>query len=78
MPLDTSVTENCSLMQTFTHLQTHYNSKDSLNVVNVLSLFHPLICQVGGVGVSLTLQKCILGHVESGVLRGDEDDWRPL
>lgn len=47
-------------------------------MVNILSLLHPLICQVGGVGISLTLQKCILGHVESGVLRRDEDDWRPF
>ncbi len=45
-------------------------------MVNVLSLFQPLIGEVRRVGVSLTLQNCILGHVESGVLWGDDDDWR--
>lgn len=47
----------------------------SLNMVNILSLFQPLIGEVGGVGISLTLKNCILGHIESGVLWGDEDDW---
>lgn len=45
-------------------------------MVNVLPLFHPLIGKVGRVGISLTLEKCILGHIERGVFWGDEDDWR--
>lgn len=45
-------------------------------MVNVLSLFQPLIGEVRRVGVRLALQNCILGHVESGVLWGDDDDWR--
>lgn len=45
-------------------------------MVNILSLFQPLIGEVRRVGVSLTLQNCILGHVERGVLWGDDDDWR--
>lgn len=45
-------------------------------MVNILSLFQPLISEVRGVGISLTLQNCILGHIESGVLWGDEDDRR--
>lgn len=47
-------------------------------MVNILSLFHPLIGKIGRVSICLTLQKCILGHIESGVLWGDEDDWRPF
>lgn len=45
-------------------------------MVNILPLLQPLIGEVGGVSVSLTLQNCILGHIESGVLWGDDDDWR--
>ena len=49
---------------------------DSLNMVNILSVFQPLIGEIGRVGISLALQNSILGHVESGVLWGDDDDWR--
>lgn len=52
--------------------------KDLLNMVNILSLFQPLICEVRGVGISLTLQNCILGHVQSCVLWGNYDNWRTL
>lgn len=45
-------------------------------MVNILSLFQPLIGEVGRVGIGLALQNGILGHVESGVLWGDDDDWR--
>lgn len=44
-------------------------------MVNILSLFQPFIGEVGRVSVSLALQNCILGHVESGVLWRDDDDW---
>lgn len=36
---------------------------DLLYVINVLSLLHPLIGEVGGVRIRLALQNCILGHV---------------
>ena len=48
----------------------------SLYVVDVLPVFPPLVREVRGVGVGLALQECILGHVEGGVLWGDEDDGR--
>lgn len=53
-----------------------YGYLDSLYMVNILSLFQPLIGEIRGIGISLALQNGILGHVESGVLWGDDDDWR--
>ena len=50
----------------------------SLDVVDVLAVLQPLVGEVGGEGVGLALQHCILGHVERGVPRGDEDDGRTL
>lgn len=44
-------------------------------MVHILSLFHPLIREVGRVSISLALQNGILGHIESGVLWRDDDDW---
>lgn len=36
---------------------------DSLYMINILSLLHPLVGEVGGVSIRLALQNCILGHV---------------
>lgn len=55
-------------MHEISSLHGYFKDLDSLNMVNILSLFQPLIGEIGRVGVSLALQNCILGHVESGVL----------
>ena len=49
---------------------------DSLYMVDVSRTFPPDVGHVGRVGDRLAAQQSILGHVEDGVLGGDDDDRR--
>lgn len=47
-----------------------------LCVIDVFSFFVPHICHVGGVCNCLTLEKCILGYVDSGAFGRDDNKRR--